>query len=69
MSHRHSCLSGDELEIEQIFIDKYEYIVVIKRWHFKNSLYYKVHRSTKTHMQLQCILKPICRWYLHREYH
>jgi len=52
MIYRHSGLSGDELNVGQTFRDKSECIIIVKWWHIKNSMHYKVHHSTKTYMQL-----------------
>ena len=53
-SRRLSSVSDDDLQVGQQFRDKSQCITAIKWWHIKNELQYKVHRSTKTFMQLHC---------------
>lgn len=58
----------DDLKVGQQFRDKSQCITVVKWWHIKNRLQYKVHRSTKTLVNLQCFQEPACRWSLRGVY-
>jgi hypothetical protein len=54
-SHRHSSLLVAELEVRKRFRDQFECVNAVKWRHIKNSLWYKVLRSTKSSVQLQCV--------------
>jgi hypothetical protein len=51
-SCRHLGLLVDELEVVKRFRDESECVNAVKQWHIKNYLQSKVHRSTKSYVQL-----------------
>lgn len=58
-----------KLKVGQIFWTKAILINILKRWHVKSSLQYKVQCSTTIYVQLQYKHEPTCQWYMHGGYH